>query len=112
MYYLTSYLSIVATTLVLKTLGIQDESLADIRTKIMHCLLLMTDEFTSRSIKADRDSQNLTTLKLKRYYSREDIQDNDKRQEEIGTLESILSWCSSNHNMVMLHDDGMCNVCL
>jgi hypothetical protein len=77
MYYLTSYLSIVATTLVLKTLGIQDESLADIRKKIMHCLLLMTDEFTSRSA---RDSQNLTTLKLKRYYSREDIQDNDKRQ--------------------------------
>ncbi len=87
---------------------IQDEKLADIRSKIMNCLLLMTEEFTSRSIKSARDAQNLTTLKLKRSYSREEIGDNEKRTDEINALDSVLSWSSSNHTMVMFHEDGMC----
>jgi len=87
---------------------IQDERLADIRSKIMTCLLLMTEEFTSRSIKAARDAQNLTTLKLRRSYSREEIGDVNSRVDEISALDSVLSWSSSNHTMVMFHDDGMC----
>jgi hypothetical protein len=68
----------------------------------------MTEEFTTRSIKAVRESQNLTVHKLKRSFSREEIRDEETKLEEINSLENILSWSSSNHLIIMFHEDGMC----
>jgi hypothetical protein len=87
---------------------IQDDNLADIRQRIMHCLLQMTEEFTTRSIKAVRESQNQTVMKLKRSFSREEIRSEETKMEEINSLENILSWSSSNHLIIMFHEDGMC----
>src|SRR5690606_7368320 len=65
---------------------IQDNSLADVRSRIIASLLLMTEEFTTRSIKSARESQNLTSLKMKRSVSREHINDEDARMDEINSL--------------------------
>jgi len=87
---------------------INDDNLKDIRQRIMQCLLIMTEEFTTRSIKSARDSQNQTVFKLKRSQSREDFNDEDKKIDEINSLSNILSWSSSNHLIIMFHEDGMC----
>ena len=88
---------------------IQDESLQTIRQKIMAVLIEMTEEFTTRSIKEAREQQNLTSIKLKRSYSREEqVNLEEAKYDEIDTLGNILSWSSSNHLLIMFHADGMC----
>ena len=86
----------------------QDNSMKDLRQRIMGCLLLMTEEFTTRSIKSARESQNATSLNMKRSISREEVQNDEKRIDEINALSNVLSWSSSNHLLVMFHEDGMC----
>lgn len=88
---------------------IQEENLLTIRQKIMTCLLKMTEEFTTRSIKEAREQQNMTAFKLKRSFSREEHRDKEEAKiEEYDSLGHILSWSSSNHLLVMFHADGMC----
>jgi hypothetical protein len=88
---------------------IQDISLSDVRSRIMYSLLLMTEEFTVRSVKAARESQNLTTSKVGQgIISLSKETGNSNIYDEIDSLTSILSWSKSNHFLMMFHEDGYC----
>ena len=87
---------------------IKDSNLKDIRVKVLICLIKMTEEFTTRSIKAARDSQNNAAITFKRSFSRENLQNKENVIDEINSLSNIMSWSSSNHLLVMFHDDSQC----
>jgi ATP-dependent Clp protease ATP-binding subunit ClpA len=84
---------------------INDPQLRDIRMRIMNCLLLMTEEFTIRSVKAAKDSQNNAKI----IFSKDEPNDISNRLDnDINNLSNIMSWSSSNHLLVMFHEDSQC----
>jgi nucleoside-triphosphatase THEP1 len=86
----------------------QDNTLNDLRSRIMASLLIMTEEFTVRSIKSAREGQNITSMNLGKSVSREDLMNEERRIDEINALSNVLSWSKSNHLLIMFHEDGMC----
>ena len=85
---------------------INNPLLNQIRQKIMYSFILMTEEFTTRSIKTAKNSQDKTKLLLKNNFNNMDT--SKVRDQYINNLSGITSWSSSNHLIVMFHEDSQC----